>query len=543
MRISFFIVLGALALFLGSANPLVHVPLVACLYPATLYILALRAPDPLRAGWLCGLFGASAALYWIAIPVHDYGGLPWYLAVPCPLLLGAYIGLWGGLFSKAVALLKHAAAWRRCLVAALLWYMLEWVRGWFCTGFPWLSLAAGQGAWPALVQGASVIGAYGLSGLYAGLAVLLAEFYLQGKKGWIYGLVAGLGLATLLGAGQWRVNQWHDRLAQGTDTAAVTLVQGSLNQAVKWNPAYQQRTVNTYMELSRRAVATYGQKQPGIELVVWPETSMPFYFQNSPEFSLQIAQFVPEIGPLLFGGPGFRKLDPAKATDVYNRAFLLDKDGKPAGYYDKEHLVPFGEYVPPVLDAKIFAALVQGAGGFTPGTATLPLLLPSEKLGSAAFTPRVLGLLICYEAIFPELAQQRVAEGATLLVNISNDAWYNYSSAATQHLHLSLLRAVEQQRYMVRATNTGISAFIEPTGRISSKTELFESTFLTDTVQPLTSHSVYFYVHSWLPGLVLALLALLAGLPALWSFAQQKKKGVSPASSPKKERNTHVTGA
>ena len=211
--------------------------------------------------------------------------------------------------------------------------------------------------------------------------------------------------------------------------------------------------------------------------------------------------------PLIFGAPGVEFRPEGRA--LFNRSFQILPEGD-AGHYDKEHLVPFGEYLPPVLDWKIFESLLQGLGGFTAGKGDTLFELPLRGRVSTH-----MGMLICYEAIFPELARKRVADGAQILLNISNDAWYDFTSAPMQHLHLSLMRAVEQGRFVVRATNSGITAFLDPLGGIHALGEasdswaLFKDGALTGTVLALRSHTPYFYVHPWLPALAALMLAAL----------------------------------
>ena len=208
---------------------------------------------------------------------------------------------------------------------------------------------------------------------------------------------------------------------------------------------------------------------------------------------------------LLFGAPGFRRT--LGGEDAFNRAYLVSADGADRGWYDKEHLVPFGEYVPPFLDLPFLRPLLQGVGEFLPGESTKPLTLASA---SPDREPLVLGVLICYESIFPELARKQVAEGATLLVNISNDAWFGFSAAPMQHLSLAVLRAVEQRRWLARSTNTGISAFVDPYGSIVVRGGLFKAESLSHPVVPLTETSLFFVLEPWLPWLGMLLFLLLS---------------------------------
>ncbi len=284
----------------------------------------------------------------------------------------------------------------------------------------------------------------------------------------------------------------------------VSVAQGNIDQSQKWDPAFQEETVRRYVDLSRSEAS---RNKPA--LIVWPETSMPFFLQERTPLSKQVRDLVQELAvPLIAGSPGYEP-DQARSRYVYfNRAYLLKSSGNIAGIYEKEHLVPFGEYVPLAPLFPFLARLVEGIGDFLPGQRVSPL-----TSGDLA-----LGVLICYEAIFPELAQKRVREGATVLVNISNDAWYGRSSAALQHLHLSLLRAVEQDRYLVRATNTGISAIVDPRGRVLARTGLFEMTSIHHAVSCNSGITAYHRLH----GLIVPILTALAVLAFIPGFYRRR---------------------
>lgn len=550
------VVCGSLGLFLGTANPFFHVPGAVLVYPACL-LLASRGRHPFRLGWCVGIPGAAGALYWIAVAAHMYGGFPWLLAAPCSILLGMYVALWGGLFCFCASRLLGLPAWKRSLALGLLWFLLEWTRGWFCTGFSWLTLSSGLAAWPVLMQPLSVLGEYGYSGLLATVTFLLCEGALclrEKRQSGTLLLASGACIAAAVAVfGAWRMQVLPEKLAAEGVPVACTMVQGSVRQDVKWSPEYQRQTLEHYIRLSvdgvraamnglagtgrgpgREEIASsLGQplgSRPDAALapalpdfILWPETAMPFAYPASP-LSRELNAFADGLGiPLLFGAPGVERRI-GGATALFNRAFMLSPEGN-AVHYDKEHLVPFGEYLPPVLDWKIFESLLQGLGGFTAGGGDR--LFPLELKGRGRVD---MGMLICYEAIFPELSRKRVAGGAQLLLNISNDAWYDYTSAPMQHLQLSLMRAVEQGRYVLRATNSGITAVLDPLGGVhamgsaSDGYALFLSGSLTGTALALQGHTPYFYLHPWLPALALALLAGLS-LPVLCAGRGKKSRG------------------
>jgi len=476
----------------GFANPWLHFPAAILLLPAALVLTALRARSAghaFRSGLLAALPGYAASLYWLAIPVHDYGNLPWALALPCPVLVGALLAAYGGVFAAGMYLARHRATGPLgALLAGLLWASLELLRNHFLTGFPWLTLASALSPWPAALGLASWVGGFGLSGAVAALGHAL--FAARGRAKL---MVLPLALLVLLPAS-----------LRGPETpageASVGLIQGNIDQGLKWDEAMQASIVKTYTDLSREAAGRYP-----LDLLVWPETAMPFYFQDPGVFADAVHAGAARTGvPLLAGAPAY-SVPTAPGSPRYvlhNRAYLLDGRGETVSWYDKEHLVPFGEYVPLGEWLPFITKLVPGQFEFRPGVTTAPLTSGAMSMG----------LLICYEAIFPELAQKQVELGANVLVNISNDAWFGRSSAPLQHLHLAVLRAVEQNRAIIRGTNTGISVFIEPDGSLKDPSTLFTQAIVHDPHVPLLTettfyHEHFFFIHLTFPLLTLALLA------------------------------------
>ena len=279
--------------------------------------------------------------------------------------------------------------------------------------------------------------------------------------------------------------------AEDTPPRTVAVVQGNIDQSLKWDASYQGSTVARYVDLSRKVQITANPS-----LIVWPETSMPFYFQDDTPLRRPVLDFLASTNAtLLLGAPAYTMR--SGNYTLFNRAYLLNGDGSAFSWYDKEHLVPFGEYMP--LPGWLpLEKLVNGVGDFAPGHDQKPL-----RTGDLA-----VGTLVCYEAIFPGLAQERVSQGANLIVIISNDAWFGATSAPMQHLNLTALRAIEQGRWIVRSTNTGISAFIDPLGRIHRAGPQFEPLAAAWQVHARSQTTVY---HNYY-GLFLACAGVLAVL-------------------------------
>jgi apolipoprotein N-acyltransferase len=484
------VLLATLGAWIGFANPLLHFPAAALAFPLGLAWIGLRAISGKKAfkfGWLAGLLAATGCFYWMVIPVQIYGGLPWFIALPCPVLLAAFMGLYYGLFSLIMHRAgRHVTGIPLCLLAGLIWTAMEMLSGSLFSGFPWMNLAAAFAQWSFAVQGAALIGAYALSGVFVTLAValLLCATYRST-------LFLALGLMVTLSVfGLSRLNAFDS----GTPDFTVSLIQGNVDQGMKWEPKLQADTVRKYSKLSLDAIHSHAPK-----LVVWPETAMPFYLQDDIPLSEAVRLLARETRTsIVTGAPAYHVTDmKARRYVLFNRAWLVDDSGRVLSSYDKEHLVPFGEYMP-LKEWVPFEKLVQAVGDFVPGVENRPITVDGVALG----------VLICYEGIFPELAQKQVDRGAQALLNMSNDAWFGDTSAPQQHLDLTVMRAVEQGRWLMRCTNTGISAFIDPLGRIQARGTQFQAESLNAAIAPRNEITFYHRIFPWLGWTIYSLAAL-----------------------------------
>jgi apolipoprotein N-acyltransferase len=313
------------------------------------------------------------------------------------------------------------------------------------------------------------------------------------KPKWpITGIAVSCVLLVLVYAyGHFRATEIRN-LLEKAPASEVALIQGNIDQNIKWNPDYQSETVNIYRTLSLSAVPDAG------GLIVWPETSAPFYFEEPGPLRDAVIDLTRSSGrTLLFGSPRY-EMENGKISFM-NSAYLLRPDGVVAGLYDKVHLVPYGEYVPLRKFFPFIGKLVAGIGDFRPGQGW------SEPL---AENGRRLGVLICYEGILPEAARDYKRGGADLLVNITNDAWFGKTSAPYQHLSMTAFRAIETRLFLVRAANTGVSAIIDPTGKILSQTGIFERTVLKGAIKFIddkTFYAAYGDIFIYLCGIALIL--------------------------------------
>jgi apolipoprotein N-acyltransferase len=441
-------------------------------------LLVTGQKSPLKAGklgFVAGLAAYGGILYWINIAVTTYGKLPLAVSLIVYTILVAYLaGFWG--------FLLYLVRWceQRGIPVLLsfpcLWVGLEFIRSFLFTGFPWASLGYTQYRLLPLIQMADITGVYGLSYLIAFTNVIVYLFIKafvknEGKASYpVKGTVALLVMVILaLAYGFFQL-----RLKPAGVPLTIALVQGSIDQSKKWDPAFQDATITIYDRLTRQAAAG------GVDLVVWPESAVPFLFQDGQPQALRIPALAARIrSTIVFGSPAYEKRE-GKVTFL-NSAFLVSSTGKVIGRSDKVHLVPFGEYVPLKGMLPFVNKLVEGVGDFSPGSSITPLDAGKFKFG----------VLVCYEGIFPELSREYVQSGADLLVNITNDAWYGRSSAPYQHLSMAVFRAIENRVPLVRAANTGITAVIDRNGRIVRQTGLFEEAFLREQVMKGNAGSIY----------------------------------------------------
>lgn len=439
---------------------------------------ALRDAEPwegFKSGFIAGLVAHIGILYWITYVVVQYGHLPVYLGIMATLLLAAYLSLYTALFAMGVVYLRRSGG-TLFFSAPLLWTLLEFARSHLFTGFPWENLAYSQYLFRNILQIADITGIYGISFTIVMVnAILFNLWALRSRRRHLLVelTIACTVVAAIYGYGSFRTAQIQESV-QKKSPIEVALVQGNIDQNIKWNERYQLQTVHIYRSLSLRSVPSEG------GLIVWPETAAPFYFEGTNPLRTVVTDVARASGrQILFGSPSY---DEGGGKISYaNSAYLLRSDGNVAGRYDKVHLVPYGEYVPLRAFFPFISKLVVGVGDFMPGRGFNPIEVDGHSIG----------VLICYEGIFPESAREYKQKNTDLLVNITNDAWFGNSSAPFQHLSMTVFRAVEARLYLVRAANTGISAIIDPTGTIISQTGLFERTVLKGEVKYIDEKTFY----------------------------------------------------
>jgi apolipoprotein N-acyltransferase len=469
------------ALLLGAATVLGFAPFG--LFPLPLLTLALlfrmwrAAPTPRTAAWLGFAWGLGfflAGVSWVYVSLHDVGGMIAPLAAFATLLFCAYLALFpalAGYVFRRVASAEFSAP-RAALIVAGLWTLAEWLRGTLLTGFPWLALGYSQSPPSPLAGYAPLLGSYGLAFIVALLAALLGFGW---RRFWPALIVVGLVTFgfVLRGIG------WTEPVGA---PVRVALLQGNVPQSLKWDPNRLSLSIETYLRLARENPA---------QLTVLPETAIPLLFDEVPR---EVLRGLTANGEALLG-VAVRTTQGGYA----NGAVALQPGGSSQGYA-KSHLVPFGEFVPPGF-AWFFGLVRIPMSNFTSG----PPRQPPLAVAGQKIMPN-----ICYEDLFGEEILRALPE-ATLLVNLSNTAWFGDSLAQPQHLQIAQLRALETGRPMLRATNTGMTAAIAPDGTVAAVLAPFTRDALRVEVRGYRGATPYGQRGNG-PALLLALLACLAAL-------------------------------
>ncbi len=494
------------------------------LIPLLFAVRNLPAGGRFRLGLVAGLAHYLTLTYWLTIAMQTYGGLNVWASIGILCLLATYLALYIGGFTLVLGLLARKPL--QCLVTApALWVVLEFIRAKAITGFPWELLGYSQYKALQIIQISDIFGVYGVSFLVVAVNTGVFLLWLAVKNHDWQGLrilrndalAAGLYVILLplaaLVYGQLRMETVH-RDTAGAKQVKVAVIQGNILQDVKWDPEFIIATTDAYLRLSREAAA----QSP--DLIVWPETATPFFFQRTMELTRRVEEGIKDGGAFyIIGSPA--ATEDGDGYHYYNSAYLMTPEGTVANRYDKQHLVPFGEYVPLSRWLFFVEKIVSGMGDFSPGQSGVTM----------SWTKGKIGVQICYEVIFPYLSRRAVRNQADLLVYLSNDAWYGKSSAPFQLFSMATLRAVETRRSVVRAANTGISGFVDPTGRITAQTGLFEEATLTKTVPMLETKTIYTRWGDWFP----AVCGIWIALGVIYQFTKKQ-----PKKSTAEKENNHV---
>jgi len=454
--------------------------------------------------YVSGILWYAGTCYWIYNTMHEHGGLSVPFALLALFLFCLYLGLYHGLFGLLLSWsVGPGGDYRRALIAApFLWVAVELAR-FNVTGFPWNLLGTAQVDNISLSRITTWTGVYGVSFEIMLVNVAVAAAFVVPRKKRSTLLLAALAAAAVLQAGR-----LVDAPAIPADHAAL-LVQENIPVDETWTRETFERTLReltdlTVKDLSVKRDASAGSgassSKPGsIDLIVWPESPAPF-FTSDPLFREPVSQMARDARSwVVTGAIGTTSAAQSgkSGSQVFNSAVLISPTGGWTARYDKVHLVPFGEYLPfPRLFA-FAGGLTKEVGGFEPGAARAPLDAGSERLG----------IFICYESVFPGEVRQFADEGAQVFVNLSNDGWYGDSGAYAQHLNQTRMRAIENDRWILSATNTGVTASIDPYGRTVARLPRKERAGLV-APYALTSVTTFYTRHgdwfAWLCAIISA---------------------------------------
>jgi apolipoprotein N-acyltransferase len=469
-------------LIAGAASVAAFAPVG--LYPLVLVTLAwlahawsARSPrECLCIGFAFGLGFFGAGVSWVYVSLHDFGGMPPGLAALATLIFCAFLALFPAAAGWLQARVPGSVAVRLSLLIPAAWTLLEWIRSWIFTGFPWLSIGYAAVGWP--LQGfAPIGGVFALSFITLALAgiIVLIAMRIARPAYWLGALVATVLIGEAL-----RHVEWSSPHA---GALSVALLQGNIEQSLKFDPARYERTLETYARLAEESRA---------RLTIFPETAVPRFLDQVDRAYLRRLDAVAERngGDLLLGVPTRRS-----RAELFNSVVSLGVS--PIQAYHKVHLVPFGEFIPPGF-AWTLRVLDIPMSDFSRGT-------PGQRL--LAVAGEQVAINVCYEDAFGDEIAAQLPQ-ATLLVNVSNVAWFGDSLAPAQHLQIAQLRAIETARTHLAATNTGITAAIDRDGRVIARLAQFTEGRLDTSAQGYTGATPYALLRDW--PIVLAALGILA---------------------------------
>ncbi len=468
-------------------------------------ILALKRSTPKLSffwAYIFGFISNGGILFWVIVAMQKYGNLSFMVSSSIMVLLLSFFALYPALSFLAIARMRgKAPSW---LVAGLVFGLLDWSKNYFpFEGFPWTTPAYSLFGNLQIIQAADVIGTTGLN-----LVVMFSNFVLGdliqaaagGKKYPRISLFIILFMiVSLLVYGKFRIKQvvaTQDK----SSSLRIALIQGNIEQDIKWNERARAKILNTYHRLSLEAFREHP------HLIVWPEAASPVALHREAK-SLSFLNEDFGDTSIVIGAPTYETV--RGIVDYRNSAFLLDSRGRVKLRYDKQHLVPFGEYVPFSDFLPMHYIVPPVAGNFSRGD------IPT--LGQVANHP--FGILICYESLFPDLASDLVRSGAQFFVNITNDAWFDHTSGPFQHVRFGAFRAIENRRPFVRSANTGVSTWFDVLGKMHQPTQLFREAIVLADIFP--QQEITFYTRY--PNLVPYMAILLLFCCSLGFFHPKKK--------------------
>lgn len=478
-------------LLLTVLFPPFHLSLLAPIALAPLILAQWHASwkNAAKYGFVAGVTFFVTLLWWLGPTIGRYGELPTWASYPAFFLLvcylASYLAVWSALsvWFLSKRSITHKNKWQNAFVLAAIWTVLEWLRGYLLSGFPWGALAYSLADYPLLIQSADIWGHYGVCFLIVSLNVFICMSWLTLKDGWsekccakdfaVNGVIVICIVVFVIIYGKVRIQNLETVNGESSKAINVFLFQPGIATDVKWEHDNQQMIVAHYETMVNEAMSAFdvSSAEDSIEflvprLILFPETAAPFYLQDPTPLSVRLLSIAAEHHAYMISGSPAYMYENDMKRRYTNSAYLVLPTGEVAGRYDKQHLVPFGEYLPWGKLTAWIQDLIPFVLDFAPGISSAPLSSGELKAG----------MLICFESIFPELAINTVRQGANFLAVITNDAWFGPTGAPYQHEDMAVFRAVETRRWLIRAANTGISSVIDPLGKRQFKTPVYEIT-------------------------------------------------------------------
>lgn len=443
-------------------------------------------------GLLAGVIHFAGTIYWIPGVMVDFGGLPVVAAWCVHFLFVLFLGSFIAAFAVSIAALVKRFGHIALMFAPAVWVTMELGRIHLFTGFPWLLLGYSQVPFLVIAQVASIVGVLGISILLVAVNCTVSYSLIERSNARVLPALGTCAVfALVLVFGMWRLER-SVLVNEGT-SLTVAAVQGNVSQEDKWDRARRDTILTTYLRQTRDAAAA------GAELIVWPEAATQFPIADDQRSEMIRSTARATKTHLLIGTT---EIQSDEQVRYYNAAHMIGPSGETTGAYQKQHLVPFGEYVP-LQDALFFVSpLVEAVGSFSAG----------QNAEALPFKEDLVSTAICYEIIYPGLVRELVLAGADLLTTITNDAWFGLTAAPHQHFQMARMRAIEQGRYLVRSANTGISGIVDPYGRVIDQSALFEEAVIVSEARLLTGITFYGRIGDMLAylGLLVTVLGLVS---------------------------------
>ena len=465
--------LGAFAVLGFAPFYIFPAPIIALVGLIMLWAKTESAKTRFKLGFCFGLGLYCVGIYWIYISLHTFGGMPWWFAGFCTFCLCAFMALFPALVGWFTTRFGSLI-----ISAPILWGLSDWVRSWIFTGFPWLTMGYSQVPHSPLAGYMPIVGVYGVSVITVFIAAIIGIWFARRSPSLIWQRNAiVVVMLTIIAGGMLKIVEWTSPIGK---PISVALLQGNIAQDEKWSPEVAQATIDQYMQMIIASKA---------QLIVTPETALPVISSqlDASVIAALGAKAKQNGGNLIVGMVEDKAKSNKKTDDYFNSAISVGS--APTQTYAKNHLVPFGEFIP----------LKQVFGWIYRDYLNIPLSDLSR--GGTQQTPmnlvgQKIAVNICYEDVFgEEIIRQLPA--ATILVNMTNDAWYGQSYAADQHLQFSQARALETGRMMLRATNTGATAAIDQHGYVIAHAPHFTKTTLNLLAQGYAGSTPYVYWGNW----------------------------------------------